>query len=110
MTSVASWMKHHKWNTAVIVTALLQLLAATVHHVQLGLESRLYVSDWMIAAVLVPFTLVIFFNVINLISLFFDVILRNWQSALSTVITILISMLIWMLSLGIDYHIAFLDP
>ena len=89
-------IKRNKWNTAVIVVALGLLLTGTLHSIQFNVHGAL------INAVFSLMILVVLMNIINTILIPVHLLREKLDRALVTFIIIIISSLIWILTMIID--------
>ncbi|MFH1353873.1 MAG: hypothetical protein ABIH36_01170 [bacterium] len=89
-------IKRNKWNTAVIVASLMLLLSGTLHSINFSAHGALLfiVSSLVMLVFLMNFT--------NLVLLLVHVYRHGWSIFLTTLAVMIISSLLWVLTMIID--------
>lgn len=92
-------IKNNKWNTIVLVSSIALLLIGALHSIQ---PREIYLHGASLGTVFLLTILVFLMNTVNFVLLIVHIYKQNWTSLLNTIIVMIISSLLWALTMIID--------
>ena len=95
-------MKHHKWNTIVILILLVLLISSILHRLQFNAPDHQYTQSILINFEMLSAILIILMTIVNGILFFKHLIEKNWEKLLITSAVTLASIIVFAASMAID--------
>ena len=95
-------LKHHKWNTIVVLILLVLLISSILHRLQLNAPDQEYTQSILINIEILSAILIIFMTIVNGILFFKHLIEKKWEKLLITSAVTVASIIAFAASMAID--------